>query len=632
MYLKQLDIQGYKNFHSPFSINFTNALNVIVGENGSGKSAIIDAIRQLLLEDEFGRSSVQDTDFNRPFSKPNENAKSFRIQGQFDGMSQEQKVAFLPWMNPSGQASLSLLANNKQDHYGRYKRTLWGGPSRSSMFERELFEAINCIYLPPLRDALSKLQEGRGSRLARLLRNLNKKKLDEAKQKNKPHDLEQKVMDFNEKLAKSETINVANDLIRKRLQDALGSVFGQDTNIRFSEIRFNRIVENLKLLFFPRVNSGVSSDHFRSLEENSLGYNNLLYLATVLAEVSDIDLEAEEPEFLKVLLIEEPEAHLHPQLQIILLKYLEKTSKEKGVQIIVTTHSPVLASSVSLDSVTHLSALGHEPNAVLLSSCGLSGDAAAFVNRWLDVTKSTLLFARGVILVEGIAESMLLPELAKLCLKKHNAALVGDNPVRLPESLDEGGIAIINMNGIYFKYFMQFFANIDDAIGQNVPIKCAGITDNDPPKDSMPTPAKPVEGNNPALRLLDSINISDWARLYANKLKTFEYDLAMEADNLKVLVPVAKSLLTTNGPIKNKYEGYEKINWSAATDDQKAEASLYLLNHIEDIKGEFSQAVASEVASQGQTLKVPEYIREAVIWVCEGASNEIHGEAEASGE
>ena len=73
-----------------------------------------------------------------------------------------------------------------------------------------------------------------------------------------------------------------------------------------------------------------------------------------------------------------------------------------------------------------------------------------------------------------------------------------------------------------------------------------------------------VQGENPALNLVDSVNKSKWARLYPNKLKTFEYDLAMEADNLKVLVPVAKSLVLTNGPIKDTYEKYERTDWQTA--------------------------------------------------------------------
>jgi predicted ATP-dependent endonuclease of OLD family len=493
------------------------------------------------------------------------------------------------------------------------------------MFERELFETINCIYLPPLRDAESKLQEGKGSRLARLLKNLNGKALNEAKQKGELHPLEEKVKAFNEQLATdhSQSIDKANRLIRRRLTEALGTVFGQDTNIRFSETNFSRIVENLRLLFFPKANATILRDAFRSLEENSLGYNNLLYLATVLAELTDTSLSNEEPEYLKILLIEEPEAHLHPQLQIMLLKYLEKIAKEKDVQIIVTTHSPVLASSVSLNSVIHLSAVSQEPTAIPLSSCGLSLDSAAFIDRWLDVTKSTLLFARGVILVEGIAEAMLLPGLAKQVLKDFNSGLMEDSANKLPDSLEEGGVSVINMNGIYFKHFMQLFSNIDSNDAHNIPIRCAGITDNDPRKESKPILSKPVQGENPALNLVNIICKSKWARLYPNKLKTFEYDLAMESDNLRVLIPVAESLVLTNGPIKDTYKKYEQTDWSTVTEDQKADAAYYLLNQIE--KGEFAQAVADKLSTQEQRLKVPEYIRKAVVWACGGLSDEASG-------
>jgi len=68
---------------------------------------------------------------------------------------------------------------------------------------------------------------------------------------------------------------------------------------------------------------------------------------------------------------------------------------------------------------------------------------------------------------------------------------------------------------------------------------------------------------------------------------------------------------------------YEEIDWSTATEDQKAEAANYLINQIE--KGEFAQAVADKLSSQEQRLKVPEYIRNAVIWACGGLPDEASG-------
>ena len=193
MYLESVDIEGYKNFRDHFEIKFSKDLNVLVGENGVGKSAVIDAIRLLLLEDEFGRNLVSDSDFHTPFAKPKEPVEFFQIHGIFSNLSREESVAFLPWLDENDKVTLTLHVQNKPTPRGRFKWELWGGVSRSSMFERELFDTIHCVYLPPLRDAEAKLREGKGSRLARLLRSLNKKVLDQGKD----HPLEKVVKDFN---------------------------------------------------------------------------------------------------------------------------------------------------------------------------------------------------------------------------------------------------------------------------------------------------------------------------------------------------------------------------------------------------------------------------------------------------
>lgn len=125
--------------------------------------------------------------------------------------------------------------------------------------------------------------------------------------------------------------------------------------IQFSEVNFSKIVEGLRLLFFPDLTQAEAAQ-FRSLEENSLGYNNLLYIASILAELTlEADDDRGEKTYLRLLLIEEPEAHLHPQLQIRLLRHLESVAEARGMQVIVTTHSTVISSAVSINNVIHVS-------------------------------------------------------------------------------------------------------------------------------------------------------------------------------------------------------------------------------------------------------------------------------------
>ena len=271
-----------------------------------------------------------------------------------------------------------------------------------------------------------------------------------------------------------------------------------------------------------------------------------------------------------------------------------------------------------------------QPEYCELSKCGLNESSKFFLERWLDITKSTLLFARGVLFVEGIAEALIIPELAKTIIKKHQSSISSEKKL---EILEDFGISIINMNGIYFDHFMQLFSGYlkvsEDIIIKNldkINILCAGITDNDPEVETKPTKDNLEVGKNRCLYMIDELDKnSPKCRLFSN-LKTFEYDLAMEGINLKVMSEVLLEKFTTDGELKAKATEYSITDWSKKDNSEKAIASKWLLDRLVNSnpvgKGEFAQLLSFKLNKGEVDLSVPQYIEDAIKWLI-GVSKEL---------
>ena len=613
MYISKLSIQGYKNTQKKSTISFNKGLNVLLGENGCGKTAVINALRLLFRESESNYACSPD-DFYCSLDRSYV-SDTIEIDAVLSELTEDEKIIFLSWCNADFDAHLHLRITENPTRLGSMKRKYWGSESTASIFEEDTFDRVECIYLPPLRDAESKLSDGRRSRLAWLL----KKKYG-----NNTEYLVADVAEFNDNIVQNKDgkyteIQDVKASINGKIVQALGTRFGQSVNLQFSETTFNRIIENIRMVFFP-LSGETDIKKFRDLATNSLGYNNLLYIATVFAELELI----KDSDIFTILLIEEPEAHLHPQLQVKFIKFLETLADTlPNAQVIVSTHSPVLASSVKIDRLIHL--VGKEDS---ISSTTISqkdfdnSDAVSYINRWLDVTKSTMLFSRGIILVEGIAETLVLPKLAEIVLQKYNQNR--KESLRLASTLDEMGVSVININGINFKYFMKLFGNFEGSSGPSIPIYCSGLTDRDPGKDDSnkdiyPEKDKEVESKNPIVAIKGQIDSNEWTRLFVSPLKTFEYDLATY--NPMLLATVLKSVWPTQkGSVcieldKIISRGNNYSNTSLLADDAK-----YIYEHIEDGeigKGVFAYALAEKITAD---FVVPEYISNAILWACGGKS------------
>lgn len=622
MYLSELEIEGYRGIKERTKIKFKKGINLLVGDNRSGKSTVIDSVRLLLQENEYSREGIKENDFYHSIDDK-EVADKIKISGRFDELSDEKKVEYITWLDEEFKALLNIEIHNKLDGRNNYKKNIWGGNSFNSAFEWDILNNIQCVYLPALRDAEKRLKNTRGSRLARLLLNLSEEERKDCKKNNRLTELENDVQEFNSSLSKNSDIGKARKLINESMNKSLGNMFSEKINIQFEEQSYSKIVENLKVMFYPE-NTEDENIIYRDLVENSLGYNNLIYIATILAEFEGLKQNFSTP---RILLIEEIEAHLNPQIQIKLIKYLEKQAKENDIQVIITTHSPTIASSISLNNIICFNYVNGKIKITDLIDCKLNEKEVKFLDRWLDATKSTLLFSKGLLLVEGLAEALLIGKLASLYLKTRKYGV---------NSLEEAGISVINMNGIFFNYFFKLYDGYAPKVltqEENetkkdfedrqkkfiekekfdeeefiktdfIPIKCVALTDFDPNAEEKTT--------NPQLYRKKQVeNMTLNCRVY-NNTKTFEYEMALFTQNAKIMLEILDDYISTEGQIKQDIEKYlVDINRDNQLDNKKR--AEFILDKIDTNwmgKGLFAQLLEEKIKEDN--FEIPNYIKEAV--------------------
>ncbi|WP_431291657.1 ATP-dependent nuclease [Pedobacter sp. P26] len=361
---------------------FNKGVNVLVGENDAGKSSIIDAIRLVTGVHGNDYLRVSEDDFHHNGSV---RSTHLQITCEFRNLSTEESACFLEWLSIEGNEyylKLTLSAFRKDrgnSSFEVFYDTRAGEDEESGFIGGEARAKLKATYLKPLRDAGHELAPRRGSRLSQILG---------------AYDIFQQKPDVIHPLV--ETMNKANADITEYFENKEGKVVSDTINITYlKEIslqnnplqsRFGivgselgRILEKLELI-------GVSN-----IDETNigLGSNNLLFIAAeMLLLKKDSGYVG-----LRLSLIEEIEAHIHPQSQINLIDFLNRHCSKLQFQNIISTHSNSLASKIDLNNLIICksgSAFSLDSACTLLEKSDY-----AFLGRFLDDTKSNL-FSRMV--------------------------------------------------------------------------------------------------------------------------------------------------------------------------------------------------------------------------------------------
>ena len=482
MYIEKLTIKKFRSINH-LDIIFNKGVNIIIGENNAGKTAIIDVLRICLSigkqyrdigirnDEDFFIDTTQISDILEPI----EFDLYFKIENPKDGYYFPSML----WQNPDNTEEQNLQMHFKyelvNDNKGnpKLKWKIWGGQNIPINIEDA--QLIYYSYLEPLRDAEKELKPySNNNKISSLFKEMTKynKVVDGESTKvilnsDKKKALSQALEDVVSNDDWTSLIDTGKGFINEHLEKADIRKKESKVHLKLLEYKYENIVKGLitRKPVYPDelISENLNQQKYFDISQNGLGENNLILASAVLGDLKNrSEEEIDQPHYF-ALLIEEPEAHLHPQRQNTFFNYLNSL-QNLGIQIFITSHSPTITAKSDLDNLLILQKdNNNQVKFFSLRESSLTSKNKSYLRKFLDVTKSQLFFSNGTILVEGISEALLLPVFAKMMGQEYD--------------LDKNGIEIVNINGVAFESFANLY-NSDDE-NKRLSAFCSLITDDD---------------------------------------------------------------------------------------------------------------------------------------------------------
>jgi putative ATP-dependent endonuclease of the OLD family len=620
VYLSELEAEGFRSL-SRVSVGLHRDVTVLIGENSGGKSNVIDALR-LLTDPVDGRRNLypdRDDLFRGPV-RPGRVTLRATYTGSPEDLAPYQhaaspqldRVLYAMHYTPPGtgeaRGQVDWVAGNGADPCDPQPRGR---------------ERLRHVYLPPLRDAARDLGSSAGPRIQAILDSLLTGP-EPVRDTGGTAIGQARLLDFVRsrfgEVENHPVIAAATSRISTRLTALTGGAYEQRAGLGFAATSVQALARALRVRM---ADAGLIP---REIAESGMGYANLLFIATVLAQL-DAAREAD----LTLLLVEEPEAHLHPPLQALLLDYLRDAAaasraappagRWRGyLQVVITSHAPSLAASADVTELiilrrkavpplpapapqsssppaggTDPAAAGdadtamYETAAINVTALGLPQSDRSKLNRYLTATRSAVLFAPRVMLVEGIAEALVLAPMATTLF-----------PVGSIERARFVGTVLVPIDGVDFAPYLRLLLTTAD--GQRIGQRIAVITDAD-----TQNAQRTGEGRITALTaLITGLGATEHAAVFT-AATTLEPELLAAGNDDAVWGAWARQQPRAWETVKAAIQATAPADRSAAFAAKLKAADLR--------KGDFAQDFLDAAETASIPISIPGYLENALRWL-----------------
>lgn len=650
MFLNYLQIVNYKNF-SATHFSFAEGVNTIIGENDSGKSNAMTALR-ILLDDTYyyNTKRLKENDFSDSLN--NWKGHWIILSAVFGKITSEDKKTevcagivaeneneeFLKSYIKSGEDNIGVITlfirpqkqvrkklseitdiveferernqikisdyefyytsraqtdftdeNNYMSIVGDLENGDCSDPDEDDdeilgckLNIADVQDHISVVFIDALRDVANEMSKPKNP-IRRIIESV-----ESLIKESEINAIKSEIVQLNKSISEVEQVELVGRRINEKLLDMIGMVYSPEIIL---ESGLKDDINSLSRYLFMKPSKQ------NDIESLGLGHLNMIYMALKIVEY-EVNRTRE---LINIMIIEEPEAHIHTHIQRTLFDKLKVT--EDYTQIITTTHSTHLAEvseirriniiksiddkSISMQPSQGLDAFGKEKlelKNLTLSDC---------IERYLDSKRSVLLFSKGVILVEGDGEEILIPNIIKKALGV---------------SLDELGIGLINVGSVSFEYIASLFSE------ERIRRSCAIITDEDiqivETSSSFYKEGAQKRGKTRKEKLKNLYDNNPWVEaFYAPHTLEMDFALDNQRANIDYIAEIIELNYVDVGTIDRHKEKLKQ-----GTESECANTVLTLAKDMG--KGWYATTLSNYI---DMTVSIPQYILEAVAF----ASREV---------